>query len=167
MKRVFVFFFVFVFFVSCGRNNPETAGGKPVDFPEMEYGASVATFGEYGISFSAFIPREYIDFYESRGFTVSFGMAIIPAEYVYEYGGITSENLFGENAVYGKAAFSRFVLFGLTPVSKDEGYIVKGFLAGLEENDVKRKFIGRGFAIIGGKHCETFRYYDGDEASRV
>ncbi len=65
----------------------------------MNYGAEVRVDEKKGLRFSASITRAQLEAWQTDG-ELSFGMVMLPYDYINTYGELTVENIFGNNAVY-------------------------------------------------------------------
>ena len=153
----------------------ETPATPETPVPEMNEGAAIRISGEKdnGIRFSANIPVSYVEEYENNGYTLSYGMFIVPADYLSDVGELTSENLFGENSVYvfdvgAEYSGEKTIIIRLDCDPSDDGednYVIKASIVNIHRTNLSRKFVARGYIAKtkgGVTEYEMINYYGGN-----
>ena len=139
----------------------------------MEEGAAVRVSGSTanGLRFIAEMSEAVYSDFEARNAT--YGMVIIPKDYITEGYELTAENLFGQNAKYSEtveAGVSQAVrkmlhLKELTPTNCDEdgNYEIRGAITDLYVNNITREFVGVAYAKVGEQYVLAGYYGDNVE----
>lgn len=159
-----------------------------VDF-EMAYGASIregTINGGYGLRFIATIPTadyEYLmaqvgNYYSS----ISFGMIILPEDYVQVNGALTIEQFYGEDAIYDwaidgvytESAKTRIINLSDLTVAYNEkytAYTYYGAITDVKGYNLQRGFVGAGYVKYvmadGEVGYKLFDYYENDIANNT
>lgn len=117
----------------------------------MDKGASIRKTGKNGMRFTTLIDKQLYNSLLADGYTLTFGSFIMPKDYVEEYGDLTYENLFGENAKYcwGEKVESKTQILHsnaniLLDIEKDYHGFRHSIVNILQEN-LNREFIARGY----------------------
>lgn len=147
--------------------------------PTMESGAYVRITDENdhnGIKFVMKIPAsQYNEWKAEQDKTVSFGMLIAPASYIYDIGELTEENVFGSSAKYDYAVYNestkKYEYSGNNGATVDgaktrvrivnvvgndafidskdsENMYFHGSLTNVKDANIARDFVGRGYVLI-------------------
>ena len=139
----------------------------------MEEGAAVRVSGSTanGLRFIAEMSEAVYNDFEARNAT--YGMVIIPKDYITDGYELTVENLFGENPKYSetvKAGVSQAVrkmlhLKELTPTNCDEdgNYEIRGAITDLKVYNITREFVGVAYAKVGEQYVLAGYYGDNVE----
>lgn len=144
----------------------------------MKVGASVRLTDGNGIRFSAEISETEYQAIETE--SVSYGMLIMPADYLSTHGGLTIENVFGEKAVYDWAVWdetandwsyttseSKTRIINLeyeTLPSMDGKRVVNGSIVKILPQNLDREFVGRAYikeVTASGTSYRLADYYGG------
>lgn len=153
---------------------PTNLGGIDVSSYQMALGASVrykTDDGNNGIRFQATLDAEAyeeLEDSEESGATVSYGMIIVPADYIIS-GDITQETVFGDNSVYhlvdsdtscscGKKHVTGVVAEKLT--LKDDTAILYGSLVNIKSANIGREFVGRAYIVSEQAGQKTYAFAD-------
>ena len=139
----------------------------------MEEGAAVRVSGSTanGLRFIAEMSEAVYSDFKARNAT--YGMVIIPKDYITDGYELTVENLFGENPKYSEtveAGVSQAVrkmlhLKELTPTNCDEdgNYEIRGAITDLYVNNITREFVGVAYAKVGEQYVLAGYYGDNME----
>lgn len=138
----------------------------------MENGASIKFSNDgNGLKFTSLISKDLYGSLTESGYELTFGMVIMPAEYVNTYGDINYENVFGKNSVYcwGAATEGKIrILNGVAELDLDYNDNYHGYnysvLNILQEN-LNKKFVAKGYVLCKQGEDEFFifaEYADGD-----
>ena len=139
----------------------------------MEEGAAVRVSGNAanGLRFIGEMSEAVYSDFEARNAT--YGMVIIPKDYITDGYELTVENLFGQNAKYSEtveAGVSQAVrkmlhLKELTPTNCDEdgNYEIRGAITDLYVNNITREFVGVAYAKVGEQYVLAGYYGDNVE----
>lgn len=122
----------------------------------MDVGASVRKNEPTGLRFRSLMSvSDYNALMESVGdektyASVSFGMLIAPEDYIAEYGALTAENVFGEDAKYsfGDTESEKPKIINVYgDAMKDEGgnKAFVGIMTNIKPQNYDRKFVGAGY----------------------
>lgn len=122
----------------------------------MDVGASVRKNEPTGLRFRSLMSvSDYNALMESVGdektyASVSFGMLIAPEDYIAEYGALTAENVFGEDAKYsfGDTESEKPKIINVYgDAMKDEGgnKAFVGIMTNIKPQNYNRKFVGAGY----------------------
>ena len=124
----------------------------------MENGAAVRTEKDKvnGLRFSAEMSADTYNNLTAQGAT--FGMVIVPKDYITEGYELTATNLFGENAKYSATAAvganqdvrRMLLLDNLTPVNRDtdDNYEIYGAITDILTNNLTREFVGVAYVYV-------------------
>ena len=136
----------------------------------MENGAAVRVDGENvnGLRFSAELSVDTYNSLKAQGAT--FGMVIVPRDYITEGYELTATNLFGANAKYSATATAgaseavrkMLLLDGLTPTNKDNdgNYEIYGSITDILTNNLTREFVGVAYVYVNGEYIVASYYGD-------
>ena len=136
----------------------------------MEEGAAVRVAGDNvnGLRFSAEMSADTYTNLKAQG--ASFGIVIVPKDYITAGYELTASNLFGANAKYSKTAESgaaqsvrrMLLLDGLTPADRDNDgkYEIYGAITDILTNNLTREFVGVAYANINGTYIIASYYGD-------
>ncbi len=144
------------------------AASKTVEF-SMIKGASIRLrSNSNGMRFSAAIPQASYEAIESK--TVSYGMLIMPEDYVTTYGELTVENVFGSNAIYDwkvegeeySGTKTRIINITYEDLGEviDGEYIIRGSITNVLDANLGRDFVARAYINNNGTYTMA-NYADG------
>ncbi len=161
----------------CGFDNALRASADEGAFT-MKVGASVRLTDGNGIRFSAEMDETEYQAIETDG--VSYGMLIMPADYLSTHGELTIENVFGEKAVYDWAVWdettndwSYTASEGKTRIINleyetlpfvDGKRVVNGSIVKILPQNLEREFVGRAYikeVTASGTSYRLADYYGG------
>ncbi len=130
---------------------------KPDTAPEMNGGAEIRVDGIHGIRFSATISKHLVDEWIAQGYTVEFGMLIMPYDYIATYGALTEDNLFGANAIYcfkngdgGVRIINIVTAFSDIHNSQNDvtKYQINGSILNIKDANLDRAFTSRAYVKL-------------------
>ena len=139
----------------------------------MEEGAAVRVNGEdvNGLRFSAEMSAETYNGLKAQGAT--FGMVIVPRDYITSGYELTASNLFGANAKYSETAQlgatqnvrKMLHLKDLTPKNydNDSNYEIRGAITDILTSNITREFVGVAYAEVDGMYMLASYYGDDQE----
>ena len=137
----------------------------------MENGAAVRVNGDEvnGLRFSAEMSADTYNSLKAQGAT--FGIVIVPRDYITEGYELTAANLFGANAKYSATATvgasqtvrKMLVLDNLTPSNRDSdsNYELYGAITDILNSNLTREFVGVAYAYVNGEYIVA-SYYGND-----
>lgn len=137
----------------------------------MESGAAVRVKDNEvnGLRFSAEMSVDTYNSLMAQGAT--FGMVIVPRDYITEGYELTAENLFGSNAKYSatatvgasQAVRRMLLLENLTPSNRDGdgNYEIYGAITDILTNNLTREFVGVAYVYVNGEYIVS-SYYGND-----
>ncbi len=128
----------------------------------MEYGAEARIDGNNSLRFSASLNKAQVDKWKNE-YTVEAGMLIAPYYYINLYGGLSAENVFGENAIYSadngekpnvlniEIPFEDFIL------SKNKSkYILCGSVCEITEKEYSLTYTARAYIKLSNSKEEIY-----------
>ncbi|MBR2337357.1 MAG: InlB B-repeat-containing protein [Clostridia bacterium] len=136
----------------------------------MEEGASVRVSGDEvnGLRFTAEMSAESYQSLSAQG--ASFGMVIIPKDYITDGYELTVANLFGGNAKYSETATAganqavrkMLHLANLVPADydRDGKYEVRGAITDILTNNLTREFVGIAYVKLDGEYILASYFAD-------
>ena len=136
----------------------------------MEEGASVRVSGDEvnGLRFTAEMSAETYQSLSAQD--ASFGMVIVPRDYITDGYELTVSNLFGGDAKYSETAAAganqavrkMLHLANLTPVDydKDGKYEVRGAITDILTNNLTREFVGIAYVKLDGEYILASYFAD-------
>lgn len=137
----------------------------------MENGAAVRVNGDEvnGLRFSAEMSADTYNSLKAQGAT--FGIVIVPRDYITEGYELTAANLFGANAKYSATATvgasqtvrRMLLLDNLTPSNRDSdsNYELYGAITDILNSNLTREFVGVAYAYVNGEYIVA-SYYGND-----
>ena len=132
----------------------------PIDSAELKMikGGSIrvgTVNGGYGLRFLAMVQSTDYEALTNYYASVSYGMVILPRDYIETNGELTIDKLFGNDAIYDWSINSEYNgskiriinLTDLTPRFDDEygGYVYSGAITDVKSYNLQREFVGRGY----------------------
>ena len=137
----------------------------------MENGAAVRVVNDdvNGLRFSAEMSVDTYNSLKAQGAT--FGMVIVPRDYITDGYELTAANLFGASAKYsataavgGNQAVRRMLLLdNLTPTNRDNdsNYEIYGSITDILTSNLTREFVGVAYVCVNGEYIVA-SYYGND-----
>ena len=136
----------------------------------MENGAAVRVNGDEvnGLRFSAEMSVDTYNGLKAQGAT--FGMVIVPRDYITDGYELTAANLFGKNAKYSATAAAganqavrrMLLLENLTPSNRDNdaNYEIYGSITDILTSNLTREFVGVAYVYVNGEYIMASYYGD-------
>lgn len=141
-----------------------TASAKsPYPSFKMEVGASIRlkdTYEKNGMRFTATVNKAEFDAYNGEN-TATAGFFIMPYYYIDKFGALTSENCFGESAVYtweGKTGSGTHAIIHVEDVAiylaeeTDEFYTLNGSVVNMRDENLNVDYVGVAYILIDGDY---------------